>query len=431
MTGTLDGIRIIDMTTVILGPWATQMLGDMGADVIKVETPGGDTTRNLGPRRNEGMASLYLATNRNKRSIVLDLTRDAGHQALLKIVATADVFLHNLRPKVARKLGLEYETFAAAFPDLIYCATYGFRRDGPMADKPAYDDVIQAACDLADLQTVTSDQPRYVPTILADKTTAFNVVSAILAGLLRRERGGGGQAIEVPMFESMVDFVMVEHLYGASFEPPIAGMGYARILNTERKPYVTKDGYLSVLPYTDDNWRDLLEIAGPRGTDRGSALRHRVGANRQHGSGLLHPGRDRRHPDLGGMATRSRRRQCPGHGGQHEGDVAARRAIEFKRLLAVGGPSDGRTVADDRSADPVFRTPLDGAPTAAAPGRTKRRDSRRSGIFGKRDRGHVRRQGEPSNFIGQRRFLRFPTSSGQGLFRTARCPGPIRLGSEY
>ena len=237
------------------------MLGDMGADVIKVETPAGDTTRQLGPRRNKGMASLYLAANRNKRSIVLDLTQAAGRAALFKIVGTADVFLHNMRPKVAGKLGLEYEKFAAAHPDLVYCATYGFRRDGPMADKPAYDDIIQAASGLADLQTVTSDQPRYVPTIMADKTTAFNVVAAILAGLLRRERGGGGQAIEVPMFETLVDFVMVEHLYGACFEPPIAGMGYARILNTERKPYATKDGYLAVLPYTDENWRALFEIA--------------------------------------------------------------------------------------------------------------------------------------------------------------------------
>ncbi|NQV61292.1 MAG: CoA transferase [Alphaproteobacteria bacterium] len=186
MTGALDGIRVVDLTTVILGPWATQMLGDMGADVIKIETPEGDSTRNLGPRKNPGMATLFLATNRNKRSIVLDLTQAAGRDALFKIVGTADVFLHNMRPKVARKLGLDYEKFAAAYPDLVFCATYGFRSDGPLADKPAYDDIIQAASGLADLQTVTSDQPRFVPTIMADKTTGYNVVSAILAGLLAR-----------------------------------------------------------------------------------------------------------------------------------------------------------------------------------------------------------------------------------------------------
>lgn len=262
MTGALDGIRIVDLTTVILGPWATQTLGDMGADVIKIETPSGDTTRQSGPRKSEGMASLYMATNRNKRSIVLDLTKAEGREALFKIIATADVFLHNMRPKVSKKLGLEYEAFSEQFPDLIYCATYGFRRDGPMADKPAYDDIIQAASGIADLQTVTSDQPRYVPTIMADKTTGLNVVSAILAGLFKRERGGGGQAIEVPMFECLVDFVMVEHLYGAAFEPPIGPMGYDRLLNSMRKPYATKDGYLAVLPYTTANWHALFDIAG-------------------------------------------------------------------------------------------------------------------------------------------------------------------------
>jgi len=262
MTGSLDGIRVVDLTTVILGPWAAQMLGDMGADIIKVETPGGDIARHSGARRNPKMASLYMGANRNKRSIVLDLTQDAGRDALFKLIGTADVFIHNMRPKVAAKFGMGYQTFAEAYPDLIYCATYGFRADGPMADKPAYDDIIQAAAGLADLQTITCDEPRYVPTIMADKTTAFNVVSAILAALLHRERGGTGQEIEVPMFESLVDFVMVEHLYGAGFVPPVDGMGYARLLNTQRRPYATKDGYLAILPYTDENWQAMFTIAG-------------------------------------------------------------------------------------------------------------------------------------------------------------------------
>ncbi|MEX1036858.1 MAG: CoA transferase [Sneathiella sp.] len=261
MAGALDGIRVVELTTVILGPWATQILGDMGAEVIKVETPAGDTTRHSGPKKNAGMGSLYLATNRNKRSIVLDLTKTSGREALLKVIKTADVFVHNLRPKVAKKLGLEYDKFKEDFPDLIYCAAYGFRAGGPMEDKPAYDDIIQAASGLADLLTITSDQPRYMPTIIADKTSSLNLVMAILAGLVNRERGGGGQAIEVPMFEAMVDFIMVEHLYGACFEPPIAKMGYERLLNTMRKPYATTDGYLAVLPYTDRNWQDLFDIA--------------------------------------------------------------------------------------------------------------------------------------------------------------------------
>ncbi len=262
MSGALDGIRVVDMSTVVMGPWASQMLGDMGADVIKVETPGGDIARGMGPYRNAGMAAVYLSINRNKRSVVLDLTTEAGRAALFRIVGTADVFLHNMRPRIAEKFGVNYEQFVARQPDLIYCAAYGFRRDGPLADKPAYDDIIQAACGIADLQSVTSDQPRFVPTIMADKTTAYNVALAILAALVRRGRGGAGQSIEVPMFETLVDFVMVEHLYGACFEPPIGSMGYSRILNAERKPYATLDGYLAVLPYTNENWRAFFRIAG-------------------------------------------------------------------------------------------------------------------------------------------------------------------------
>ncbi|MET4576237.1 CaiB/BaiF CoA transferase family protein [Ottowia thiooxydans] len=260
--GPLDGMRVIDLTTVVLGPWAGQMLGDMGADVIKIETPQGDLTRQLGPRRNPGMAALHLTLNRNKRSVVLNLSASEGMEALFRLLTTADVFLCNMRPKVAAKLGLEPSIITERFPKLIHCVTYGFRKEGPLADKPAYDDVIQAACGLADLQGMTAGHPRYLPTVVADKTTAYNVVSSVLAALLHRERTGEGQAIEVPMFESMVDYVMIEHLYGAAFDPPIGEMGYARILTPERRPYATQDGYLAVLPYTDDNWRDILRLAG-------------------------------------------------------------------------------------------------------------------------------------------------------------------------
>lgn len=262
MSGVLAGLRVVEMTTVILGPWAAQMLGDMGADVIKVETLEGDITRRLGPGRNPGMASLFLATNRNKRSVALDLLDPRGQEALDRIVAQADVFLHNMRPRVASRLSLSYQRFRDLNPGLIYCEAYGFQRDGPLADKAAYDDVIQAASGMADLQTITAGEPRYVPTIIADKTTSLYAVNAILGALMGRERGGGGQAIEVPMFEAMVDFLMVEHLYGACFEPPIAPMGYQRLLNTMRKPYATTDGYLAVLPYSDENWRVMLRLAG-------------------------------------------------------------------------------------------------------------------------------------------------------------------------
>jgi len=262
MDGALKGIRVIDMTTVIMGPWAAQMLGDAGADVIKVETPSGDLIRHMGPKRNDGMAAVFLTTNRNKRSLVLDLTQESGRQSLRKIISTADVFMHNARPQVARKLGFDYDALKDENPDLVYCAAQGFRSGGPLADKPAYDDVIQAACGIAGLLSQTAGSPRYAPTIVADKTAAYGVYSSIVTALLHRERNGGGQAIEMPMFETMVDYVMVEHLYGAVFEPPIADMGYMRILNPGRRPYATTDGYLTVLPYSDKNWRDFFILGG-------------------------------------------------------------------------------------------------------------------------------------------------------------------------
>ena len=263
MAGALDGIRVVDLTTVVLGPWATQMLGDMGADVIKVETPHGDTSRRTGDARNPEMAALFMTTNRNKRSVVLNLRKDEGREALFKLVGTADVFVHNMRPAIAAKLGLEEEKFIAAYPNLVFVKTYGFRGDGPMANRPAYDDVIQAASGMTDLQSAISEggKPRFVPTIIADKTGSFHVLSSVLAALFYRERTGEGQVIEVPMFESLVDFLMIEHLNGANFDPPIGELGYARILSSMRKPYETKDGYLAVLPYTDANWRDLFELA--------------------------------------------------------------------------------------------------------------------------------------------------------------------------
>jgi len=263
MTAPLQGIRVVELTTVLLGPWAAQMMGDLGADVIKIETPAGDTTRQLGPRRNPDMGALFLTINRNKRSVVLDLTRPDARQALGRIVDTADVFLHNLRPRVAAKLGIDYARFSSRNPRLIYCATYGFGREGPLADKPAYDDVIQAASGIAHLHTDTLGEPRYVPTVLADKTTAYAVFSAVLAALLQRGRDGLGQEIEVPMYETMVEFAMVEHLYGAAFDPPEGSMGYARLLTPHRRPYATRDGqHLAVMPYTDENWQALFRLAG-------------------------------------------------------------------------------------------------------------------------------------------------------------------------
>jgi len=262
MSGPLTGVRIVDCTTVVLGPWAAQQLGDLGAEVIKVEPPEGDTTRQLGPMRSPAMGAFYLAVNRNKRSIVLDLKQEAARRVLLRLAEGADVLLHNYRPQAARRLGMSYETFRAINPGIVYVGTYGFRAAGPYGDKPAYDDIIQAASGLGAAQASIVGEPRYVPTIVADKTSSMTVLAAVLAALYHKARTGEGQEVEVPMFESMAAWVMVEHLYGETFVPPKETIGYKRILNPYRRPFKTRDGYLAILPYTDQNWRDFFTLAG-------------------------------------------------------------------------------------------------------------------------------------------------------------------------
>jgi len=281
VSGPLSGVRVVDCTTVVLGPWAAQQLGDLGADVIKVEPPEGDTTRQLGPMKNPGMGAFYLAVNRNKRSIVLDLKQPAARDVLLRLARDANVLLHNYRPQAARRLGMSYEAFRAVNPSIVYVGTYGFRAGGPYGDKPAYDDIIQAASGLASLQASIVGEPRYVPTIVADKSSSMTVLAAVLAALYHQARTGEGQEVEVPMFESMAAWVMVEHLYGETFRPALDTIGYKRILNPNRRPFKTKDGYLAILPYTDQNWRDFFTLTGrqdllddPRFKTLGTRLRH-------------------------------------------------------------------------------------------------------------------------------------------------------------
>ena len=261
MSGPLTGVRVVDCTTVVLGPWAAQQLGDLGADVVKVEPPEGDTTRQLGPMRSPAMGAFYLAVNRNKRSIVLDLKQETARRVLLRLAEGADVLLHNYRPQAARRLGMSYETFRAINPGIVYVGTYGFRAAGPYGEKPAYDDIIQAASGLGAAQASIVGEPRYVPTIVADKTSSMTVLAAVLAALYHKARTGEGQEVEVPMFESMAAWVMVEHLYGETFVPPRETIGYKRILNPYRRPFKTRDGYLAILPYTDQNWRDFFTLA--------------------------------------------------------------------------------------------------------------------------------------------------------------------------
>lgn len=265
MNGPLDGVRVVDMTAVGMGPLATQTLGDMGADVIKIEAAAGDVFRHVTPRRHAAMSHAHLNLNRNKRSVVLDAKSAHGKAAILALVARADVFVTNLRPRSIERLGLDYAALQAVNPRIISCACYGYGEDGPYAGRAGVDDTIQAACGLAWLQGIGSAAPRYVNTLVADKIMGLQVSQAIVMALYAREKSGRGQAIEVPMFESMVAFVLPEHLAGRTFEPPVGEAGYARLLNPFRKPFATADGHLGVVPYTDAQWAKFFAIAGRPG----------------------------------------------------------------------------------------------------------------------------------------------------------------------
>ena len=263
MFGALKGVRVIDLTSVGMGPYATQLLGDMGADVVKVESPEGDAFRHVAPFRNPGMGAAFLNLNRNKRSIVLDLKSKEDKNRLLDLIANADVFVSNVRLNSLRKLGLDYEHVSQRNKRLIYCLTVGFSEEGPYSGLPAFDDIVQAMSGVASLQGYTnSDGPKYVNTILADKITGLTAAWAIAVALYEREISGCGQSIEVPMFETMVSFILIEHMAGETFCPPNTGMGYDRVLSRHRSPYQTKDGYISLMPYTTAQWCRFFEIAG-------------------------------------------------------------------------------------------------------------------------------------------------------------------------
>ncbi|EHP39655.1 Acyl-CoA transferase/carnitine dehydratase [Cupriavidus basilensis OR16] len=260
--GPLDGIRVLDLTSVVLGPLATQSLADLGADVIKIEGPEGDLMRANGVSRNAGMSSIYLALNRNKRSVVLDLKTPAGAAALRRLIAGADVLIHNMRVAAIERLGFGYAAVAALNPRIVYCVATGFGQDGPHRDKPAFDDIIQAACGLVSLGSGAGGRPEYVPSLIADKTTGMALANAVMAALLHRERHGTGQSVEVPMLETMASFVMAEHLAGLTFEPATGAAGYARLLQGGRRPAQTADGWICALPYTDRHWKAFFHAVG-------------------------------------------------------------------------------------------------------------------------------------------------------------------------
>ena len=257
MPGPLADVRILDLTTVVMGPFATQILAELGADVIKIEAHEGDNMRHVGPLRTPGMGHLYLHLNRGKRCLVLDLKQAEGRDALLRLVQRADVLVYNVRPAAMARLGLSYEALRALNPRLLYVGCYGYSERGPYAGRAAYDDLIQGATGVPGLSAEEGVQPRYAPINLADRVTGLHVVYAVTAALYRRERSGHGQAVEVPMFESVAHLVLGDHLAGLSWEPPIGPTGYPRL--EHRRPYATSDGYLCVLVYNDKQWRSFLE----------------------------------------------------------------------------------------------------------------------------------------------------------------------------
>jgi len=262
-TGPLSGVRVVDMTSVAMGPYATQILGDMGASVVKVESPEGDVFRHTAPARHHAMGAAFLNLNRNKRTIVLDLKVADDLATIKQLIEAADVFVSNVRPQSLRRLGLDYGTLQHRNPRLIYCGAYGYSEAGPYAGQPAFDDIIQARCGMAAFQGATSDgTPQYVNTILADKVSGLTIAYAIPMALYERERSGFGQAIEVPMFETLVSFIAVEQLAGKTFIPPLGDTGYARVMSPHRRPYRTIDGFLALLPYTTDQWQRFFTLAG-------------------------------------------------------------------------------------------------------------------------------------------------------------------------
>jgi len=261
--GPLAGVRVLDLSSVVMGPYATQILGDLGADVIKVEPPTGDNLRAVGPMRHPGMGCLYLHLNRNKRSVVLDLKTETGREACLKLAETCDALLYNIRSQAMARLGLSYPAVAARNPRLVYVGAYGFGENGPYAGRPAYDDLIQGQTGIADLYAQHSgDVPRYTPLTLADRAVGLHVAIALVSAVLHARAHGKGQSVEVPMFEGMAHMVLGDHLGGRSFEPPLGPTGYARLLAEHRRPYATADGHLCLLIYNDKHWHNFFALIG-------------------------------------------------------------------------------------------------------------------------------------------------------------------------
>ncbi len=257
-TGPLSGVRVLDLSQFILGPLSAQILGDMGADVIKVEPPTGDLNRFIGPARHPGMAAMFMGMNRNKRSVILDLRKPEGMATLMELVDQSDVFIHSLRRDSAQRLGIDYANIGKRNPRIIHACAPGYRSDGPLRDRPAYDDVIQGESGIADLNFIASGQNRYMPTVIADKFCGNALASSIGMALYHRSQSGQGQSVEVPMLETMLTFNLVEHMWEGAFDEPQGPMGYDRALMPERRPFATLDGSVCAMATSDAQWHRLF-----------------------------------------------------------------------------------------------------------------------------------------------------------------------------
>ncbi|MGN6358054.1 MAG: CaiB/BaiF CoA transferase family protein [Novosphingobium sp.] len=261
--GPLANIRVVDLTTVVFGPYATQIMADMGADVIKIEPPAGDDTRFISAAPQPGLGGVYVNVNRGKRSVVLDLRKAEGKAALRALIATADVFIHSMRGKAIARLGFDYAAVRAIKPDIVYTNCYGYSRRGPEADQPAYDDTIQAECGITHVQCLLTGKPGFVGSIMADKVAGLHALHATTMALFHRERTGEGQEVEVTMFEAMASFMLVEHADGRLFDPPLGPAHYHRAVEPNRRPYRTRDGYIAALVYNDRHWAAFVGAVRP------------------------------------------------------------------------------------------------------------------------------------------------------------------------
>jgi crotonobetainyl-CoA:carnitine CoA-transferase CaiB-like acyl-CoA transferase len=262
-SGPLSGVRVVDLTAMVMGPYCTQIMADMGADVIKVEPPEGDNARYISVGPAPGMSGVFVNVNRGKRSVVLDLQSEPGKRALRSLLTEADVFIHSMRSKAVAKLGFGYDEVAAINPAIIYTNCYGYGRRGPQRDRPAYDDTIQAECGLPAVQEQLTGEASYVGTILADKVAGLTALYATMMALFHRERTGEGQEVEVPMFETMASFILVEHANGAMFDPPLGPAVYPRTVAPDRRPYRTRDGHIAALIYNDKQWNAFIDAVRP------------------------------------------------------------------------------------------------------------------------------------------------------------------------